>query len=237
MPNLIAENTMGEIAKNLQQVKERIERAAARSGRDPGGIRLIAVTKTVSIERIKEAMEAGATIFGENYIQEARQKIEEIGQAGIQWHFIGHLQTNKAKYAVRLFDVIHSVDSIKLARELDTRALAEGKSVDCLIEVHLSQEESKFGISEERVPELAHEMTGLKNISLRGLMTMPPYFDDPELSRPYCIALRRLKETIERNNIPLQELSMGMTTDFEVAIEEGATMIRVGRAIFGERSG
>ena len=236
MSNFIAEHTVGDIAQNLSQVRERMERAAARVGRDPSGIRLIAVTKTVPIERIKEAHDAGAAIFGENYIQEARDKIAAIEQAGIQWHFIGHLQTNKAKYAVKLFDTIHSVDSIKLARELDTRASAAGKRVDCLIEVNLSGEASKFGISKEQAPELAHEMTGLNNISLRGLMTMPPYFDDPELSRPYCIALRRLKETIERTNIPLQELSMGMTTDFETAIEEGATMIRVGRAIFGERS-
>lgn len=232
----MTDNTMDEIEKNLSQVRERMERAAARTGRDPGEIRLIAVTKTVPIERIKEAIAAGATIFGENYVQEARHKIEEIGRTGIQWHFIGHLQTNKAKYAVKLFDLIHSVDSIKVARALDTRAAAEGKVMDCLIEANISQEESKFGITSEHTLTLAQEMTKLKNISLKGLMTMPPYFDDPESSRPYFIALRQLKEVMAREGIPLSELSMGMTTDFEVAIEEGATIVRVGRAIFGERS-
>jgi pyridoxal phosphate enzyme (YggS family) len=226
---------MGVIEKNLLQVQKRIEDAATRVGRDPTGIRLIAVTKTVAIERIREAIAAGATIFGENYVQEARHKIDEIGHTGLQWHFIGHLQTNKAHYAVRLFDLIHAVDSIKLARELDKRAAAKGTVVDCLIEVNLSQEESKFGITEEKARELAHEMRDLKNISLKGLMTMPPYFDDPELARPYFIALRKLQEKIAQDATPLPELSMGMSTDFEVAIEEGATMVRVGRAIFGER--
>jgi pyridoxal phosphate enzyme (YggS family) len=227
---------MDALEKNLIQVRERIEHAATRASRDPKGIRLIAVTKTVGVESIREAIAAGAMIFGENYVQEARRKIDEIGHAGLQWHFIGHLQTNKAHYAVRLFDLIHSVDSIKLARELDRRAAAEGKVMNCLIEVNISQEESKFGITEKRARDLAREMQGLKNISLQGLMTMPPYFDDPEMARPYFIALRTLKEEIAQDGIPLPELSMGMSTDFEVAIEEGATMVRVGRAIFGERS-
>ncbi|OGP83215.1 MAG: YggS family pyridoxal phosphate enzyme [Deltaproteobacteria bacterium RBG_16_54_11] len=227
---------MGEIEKNLRRVRERMEHAAAKAGRDPREIKLMAVTKTVTVERIREAMEAGATIFGENYVQEARSKIEEIGQAGIQWHLIGHLQTNKARYAVRLFDLIHSVDGITVARDLDKRAAAEGKIVDCLIEVNLSQENSKFGISKEMTPELAHELRDLKNISLKGLMTMPPYADDPEAARPYFIALRELKEEIKQDDIPLSELSMGMSTDFAVAIEEGATIVRIGRAIFGERS-
>jgi pyridoxal phosphate enzyme (YggS family) len=227
---------MGALEKNLIQVRERIEHAAQRVGRDPTGIRLIAVTKQVAIESIREAVAAGAMIFGENYVQEARHKIDEIGHTGLQWHFIGHLQTNKAHYAVRLFDLIHSVDSIKLARELDRRAAAEGTVMNCLIEVNISQEESKFGITEKKARELAREMQDLKNISLHGLMTMPPYFDDPESARPYFIALRKLKEEIAQDGIPLPELSMGMSTDFEVAIEEGATMVRVGRAIFGERS-
>ncbi|RLB04061.1 MAG: YggS family pyridoxal phosphate-dependent enzyme [Deltaproteobacteria bacterium] len=226
---------MGAIKENLLRVRERIERAANRVGRNPEEIKLIAVTKTVDTERIKEAISAGAMILGENYVQEAKKKIEEIGRIGTQWHLIGHLQSNKAKYAVRLFDMIHSLDSTKLAKELDRRAAAQGKVIDCLIEVNLSQESSKFGISKERALELAHEVKALKNISLRGLMTMPPYFEDPELARPYFIALRRLKEKIEREGISLPELSMGMSVDFEVAIEEGATMVRVGRAIFGQR--
>jgi pyridoxal phosphate enzyme (YggS family) len=227
---------MGTIEENLLKVKERIGDAATRVGRDPAQITLIAVSKTVETERIREAISAGMTTFGENYVQEARTKIEEIGQTGVQWHFIGHLQTNKAKYAVRLFDLIQAVDSIKVAKELDKRAAASGKVMDCLIEVNISQEESKFGITSEYTRTLAQEMTKLKNISLKGLMTMPPYFDDPEPARPYFIALRTLQEKIAREGIPLPELSMGMSTDFEVAIEEGATMVRVGRAIFGERS-
>ena len=227
---------MGEIEKNLSRVKEKIAQAATKVGRDPGGIKLVAVTKTVTVPRIREAMAAGAMIFGENYVQEAREKIEEIGTSGIQWHFIGHLQSNKAAYAVRLFNLIHAVDSVTLARELDKRAAASGKTIDCLIEVNLSQEASKFGISKERTPELAHAFKELKNISLQGLMTMPPYADDPEAARPYFITLRELREEITGSGIALPELSMGMSTDFAVAIEEGATIVRVGRAIFGERS-
>ena len=229
------EYTMG-IEENLLKVKERIDDTATRVGRDPAQITLIAVSKTVAIEKIREAIAAGMIAFGENYVQEARQKIDEIGRTGLQWHFIGHLQTNKAHYAVRLFDLIHAVDSIKLARELNKRAAAEGKTIHCLIEANISEEESKFGTTEEEARELAHQMRDLEHISLQGLMTMPPYFDDPELARPYFIALRKLQETIEQDGIPLPELSMGMSTDFEVAIEEGATMVRVGRAIFGERS-
>lgn len=227
---------MGEIEKNLSRIKERIEYATSKVRRDPGEIKLVAVTKTVTVERIREAMAAGATIFGENYVQEATRKIEEIGQTGIQWHLIGHLQSNKAKYAVRMFDLIHSVDSMALAQELDKRAAASDKIVDCLIEVNLSQEGSKFGISKEGARELVNRLKDLKNISLQGLMTMPPYEDDPETARPYFIALRELKEEIEGSGIHLPQLSMGMSSDFEVAIEEGATIVRVGRAIFGERS-
>ncbi|UCC66268.1 MAG: YggS family pyridoxal phosphate-dependent enzyme [Deltaproteobacteria bacterium] len=226
---------MGNIKDNLRKVREMIQEAASKVGMDPQGIKLIAVTKTVELEKIREAVSAGATILGENYVQEARKKMEEIGRIGLQWHLIGHLQTNKAKYAVELFELIHSLDSIKLARELDRRATAAGKIVDCLIEVNLSQESSKFGIRKEEVLDLVHEIKVMKNISLKGLMTMPPYFDDPELARPYFISLRKLKEEIEKEGIPLPELSMGMSSDFEVAIEEGATMVRVGRAIFGER--
>jgi len=226
---------MGTIKENLFKVQESIERAANRVGRNPKEIVLVAVTKTIEVECIRQAISAGATVLGENYVQEARKKIEEIGRSGIQWHLIGHLQTNKAKYAVRLFDVVHSVDSIKLAMELGKKAEAENKMLNCLIEVNLSNESSKFGIGKEKTLELANAINDLGNISLKGLMTMPPYFDDPELARPVFIALRRLKEEIEHIGIPLTELSMGMSADFEVAIEEGATMVRVGRAIFGER--
>jgi pyridoxal phosphate enzyme (YggS family) len=232
----VADDTMSEITENLRQVQEKIEQAATRAGRSPQGIKLIAVTKTVTIERIQEAREAGVAIVGENYVQEARRKIETIGH-GIQWHFIGHLQVNKAKYAVRFFDLIHAVDSYALAVELDKRGAMAGKVVDCLIEVNLSGEGQKFGIRCERTAELAHAMNGLKNIALKGLMTMPPFADVAEASRPYFISLRELQGAIEeKEGIPLPELSMGMSTDFAVAIEEGATMVRIGRAIFGERS-
>ena len=224
------------IEENLLKVQERINNTATRVGRDPAQITLIAVSKTVAIEKICEAIAAGMIAFGENYVQEARQKIDEIGRTGLRWHFIGHLQTNKAHYAVKLFDLIHAVDSIKLAKELNKRDAAEGKTIDCLIEANLSEEASKFGTTEEEARELAHEMHGLEHISLQGLMTMPPYFDDPELARPYFIALRKLQEKIAQDGITLPQLSMGMSTDFEVAIEEGATMVRVGTAIFGERS-
>jgi pyridoxal phosphate enzyme (YggS family) len=232
----VTEDAMSAIAEKLRQVQERIEQTAAKAGRDTRSIRLIAVTKTVTVERIQEARAAGVAIMGENYVQEARRKIEAIGH-GIQWHFIGHLQVNKAKYAVRFFDLIHAVDSYTLAVELDKRGANAGKVVDCLIEVNLSGEGTKFGIRHERTAELAQAMSGLKNIALKGLMTMPPYADDAEASRPYFIALRKLRDTIETGGIPLPELSMGMSTDFTVAIEEGATMVRIGRAIFGERSG
>jgi pyridoxal phosphate enzyme (YggS family) len=226
---------MGTVKENLFKVQESIERAANRVGRNPKEIVLVVVTKTIEVELIRQAISAGASVLGENYVQEARKKIEVIGHTGIQWHLIGHLQTNKAKYAVRLFDMVHSVDSIKLAMELEKRAAAENKVIDCLIEVTLSNESSKFGISKEKTLGLAYAIKDLRNISLKGLMTMPPYFDDPELARPFFISLRKLKEEIEDVGIPLTELSMGMSVDFEVAIEEGATMVRVGRAIFGER--
>jgi len=199
---------MGTIKENLFKVQESIERAANRVGRNPKEIVLVAVTKTIEVECIRQAISAGATVLGENYVQEARKKIEEIGRSGIQWHLIGHLQTNKAKYAVRLFDVVHSVDSIKLAMELGKKAEAENKMLNCLIEVNLSNESSKFGIGKEKTLELANAINDLGNISLKGLMTMPPYFDDPELARPVFIALRRLKEEIEHIGIPLTELSM-----------------------------
>lgn len=213
---------------------ERIEKAARRAGRDPKEVRLVAVSKTVEVARIKEAIEAGVTILGENYLQEAQKKIEEIGKP-VFWHFIGHLQSNKAKYVVRLFDMIHSVDSFPLAQELNRRAEQAGQVIKVMIEVNLSREATKFGTDEEQLLNLARRIQDLKHLSLEGLMTMPPYFDSPEMSRPYYVALRELKEKMTREGIPLKELSMGMSNDFEVAIEEGATFVRVGTAIFGPR--
>ena len=214
-----------------------MDQAANRAGRDAGEIKLVAVSKTVEGARIREAIEAGVTILGENYVQEAREKVEEIGH-GIQWHMIGHLQSNKAKYAVTLFDYIHSIDGISLAREIDRRAEQKGRRVRALVEVNLSGESSKFGIGSEAVMDLIHHVGTLKHISIEGLMTMPPYFDEPEKARPYFIRLREFRDRIQKEGIEgvrMDELSMGMSGDFEAAIEEGATMIRVGTAIFGER--
>jgi pyridoxal phosphate enzyme (YggS family) len=225
---------MSTIKENLLQVREKIEKAARRVGRDPGEIKLVAVSKTVEAARIKEAIEAGVSILGENYVQEAQKKIEEIGRQ-VAWHFIGHLQTNKAKHAVRLFDMIHSVDSLPLAEELSRRAEQVGQVTKVMIEVNISGEATKFGTDEEKVSIIVRGILNLSNLSLEGLMTMPPYFDSPQMSRPYYIKLRELKEKMVKEGIPLKELSMGMSNDFEIAIQEGATYVRVGTAIFGAR--
>lgn len=228
---------MASIAENIAGIRRRLNEAAARAGRDPSGIRLMAVSKTVEPERVRLAMDAGITLLGENYVQEAREKIPVIGH-GVEWHMIGHLQTNKAKYVVTLFDWIHSVDRQELAYELDKRAGQTGRTLNVLIEVNVSGEASKSGAEPSQVMELARQMAVLPNLTVRGLMTMPPYSDRPETSRPYFQSLRGLRDEIRAAAIPniiMDDLSMGMTDDFEVAVEEGATIIRVGRAIFGER--
>ena len=236
---------MSAVKEDLLRVMERIERAARKAGRDPKEIKLVAVSKTVEVARIKEAIEAGVSILGENYIQEAQKKIEEIGRPActerfgedrpLSWHFIGHLQSNKAKYAIRLFDMIHSLDSHPLAEELNRRAEQANRVINVMIEVNLSKETTKFGTDESKLLILARRIQTLQHLSLEGLMTMPPYFDLPEMSRPYYIALRELKEKMAKEGIPMKELSMGMSHDFEIAIEEGATYVRVGTAIFGPR--
>lgn len=225
---------MSEIKENLLRVMERIEKAAQRVGRDPGEIKLVAVSKTVEADRIKDAIEAGVAILGENYVQEAQKKIEEIGRP-VAWHFIGHLQSNKAKYAVRLFDMIHSLDSLPLADALNRRAEQAGRIMKVMIEVNISGEATKFGTDEALVLDIARGILKFRSLSLEGLMTMPPYFESPEMSRPYYVKLRELRERMVREGTPLKELSMGMSNDFEIAIEEGATFVRVGTAIFGER--
>ena len=226
-----------QIAGNIAAIKQRINAAASRCERDPASIQLMAVSKTVEPARIREALEAGITLFGENYVQEAREKIPAIGQA-VSWHMIGHLQTNKVKYVVNLFNWIHSVDRLELAQELDKRARQNNRKLNVLIEVNVSGETSKSGAEPSRVLELARQISTLPHLQVRGLMTMPPYSDHPETSRPYFRSLSKLRDEIKAtaiSNIRLDDLSMGMTDDFEVAIEEGATIIRVGRAIFGER--
>jgi len=225
---------MSEIKENFLRVIERIEKAARKVCRDPNEIKLVAVSKTVEAARIKEAIEAGVSILGENYVQEAQKKVEEIGRA-VSWHFIGHLQSNKAKYAIRLFDMIHSIDSLPLAGELNRRAEQANQIIKVMVEVNLSKEETKFGTEEKMVMNLAKGIQNLSRLSLEGLMTMPPYFDSPEMSRPYYVALRELKERMAKGGIPMKELSMGMSNDYEIAIEEGATYVRVGTAIFGAR--
>ena len=225
-----------EISANIDSIRQRIDSAAKRAGRDPLSVKLMAVTKTVEPERIEKALEAGLTLLGENYVQEAKDKIAVIGDTA-QWHMIGHLQTNKAKYAVKLFDCVHSVDRLELARELDKRAGQINRRLNVLIEVN-SGEQSKSGIDKTQALELVSLVAFLPNLAVRGLMTMAPYSDNPEDSRPYFKALRDLRDDINHagiTGVSMEELSMGMTDDFEVAIEEGATIIRVGRAIFGKR--
>jgi hypothetical protein len=227
-----------KIQDNLTLIKARIRAAALRANRDPARVRLIAASKTVSCDGIREAVVAGITAFGENYIQEARSKIESVGRTDISWHLIGHLQTNKAKYAVRLFDMIHSIDSLNLAREVDKRAGKEKKVLPVLIQVNIAGEASKSGICPADAISLVREIATLENLSVRGLMTMPPYFNEPEKVRPYFRELKNLQAIIRKEKIPairMEELSMGMTGDFEAAVEEGATMVRIGTAVFGVR--
>ena len=225
------------IAANIDEIKYRIAGAAARVSRDPAQIKLMAVTKTVAPERVKEAIDAGITLFGENYVQEAKEKITALGK-NVQWHMIGHLQTNKSKYVVHLFNCVQSVDRMELAQEIDKRARFVGYKIDVLIEVNVSGEQTKSGIAAPDAINLVKNISALENISVRGLMTMPPFSDNPEDSRPYFRALKEISRQISEARIPLvimDELSMGMTDDFEVAIEEGATIVRIGRAIFGQR--
>jgi pyridoxal phosphate enzyme (YggS family) len=225
---------MSQIAHNLEEVRAKIETAARRGGRNPAAVQLVAVSKTVDVGRVREAVDAGQTIFGENYLQEAKSKIEALGQPA-SWHFIGHLQTNKAKAAVALFELIHGVDRLKLAQALNAAAAQIGKVQDILLQVSLAGEETKSGAPPEAIPELLREIAPLPHLRVVGLMTMPPFLD-LEAVRPYFRALRELRERLLKLDLgPLPELSMGMSGDFEVAVEEGATLVRVGTAIFGER--
>jgi pyridoxal phosphate enzyme (YggS family) len=218
-----------DIAANVERVRERIARAAERAGRRPADVLLIGVSKTVEVERIRAAVAAGVTALGENRVQEAKAKVDALGRPAA-WHLIGHLQTNKVKDALDLFDVIHSVDRLELARELDRRAAARGKVVDVLLQVNVAAEASKGGVGPDAVGESLDAIGKLAHLRVRGLMTIPPEAERPDDARPW---FRRLRELAERHGLP--ELSMGMSGDFEVAVEEGATMVRVGTAIFGPR--
>ena len=229
---------MGSIADNLKQIQERMAAAAARSGRSVNEIQLVAVTKTVSVDRIKEAIAAGVKHLGENRVQEAREKIPQIN-APVHWHMIGHLQRNKVKYAVELFEMIQSVDNLQLAKEIDKRANRLQRVMPVLIEVNTSREATKFGVAPEEALAFAQQVDTLPNLQLRGFMTIAVFSDNMERVRECFKQLREIFENArvkswERAKIDV--LSMGMSHDFEVAIEEGATMVRIGSAIFGPRA-
>lgn len=221
-----------DIARNVAVVRERIALACERAGRKPEEITLVAVSKTVDIARIEQAIAAGIEHFGENYYQEAREKIPCI-QAPVHWHFIGHLQKNKARGVVPLFEWIHTVDDEELAQEVNRRAQAVGKQQRVLIEVNIAREPQKYGVAPEQALSLAERIAQLPHVKLEGFMGMAPFVENAEQVRPYFVELRRLFEQLPE---PCRvHLSMGMTQDYEVAIEEGATMVRIGTAIFGPR--
>jgi hypothetical protein len=225
------------IKENVAQVQERIVTACRRSRRVPDDVKLVAISKTFPRECIRAAYEAGLRDFGENRVQEAMAKQPALSDLSITWHLVGHLQTNKAKAARELFHWVHSVDSFRLAQKLDQAAAGAGR-LPVLLEVNLGEEASKAGVGESKVIQLAEQVSRLGTLVVRGLTVIPPFLDDPELVRPYFRRLRELAQEIDSRNIPnlsMQELSMGMSHDFEVAIEEGATIIRVGTAIFGAR--
>lgn len=224
------------IAANLALVTSRIAEAAKASGRKPEQVRLVAVSKTHGSEAVRAALAAGQILFGENYVQEAQDKIAAVGP-GPSWHFIGHLQSNKAKVAAELFDVIQSVDRLKLAKALNRRAGELGRKLGVLLQVNVGGEAQKSGCAPEDAEALAQEVAALEHLELSGLMTMPPFFGDPERARPLFAQLRELAAKLGRD-LPqgaMRHLSMGMSGDFEAAIAEGATLVRVGTAIFGER--
>lgn len=227
---------MGDIKSNIAEVRAGIAEAALRVGRESAEVKLVVVTKTIAVPLINEAIEAGATIIGENRIQEARDKIPELNQ--VSCHLIGHLQKNKVKYIFGLFDMVHSVDSLELATEINRQALVKGKQMDILLQVNVSGEESKFGFEQSQVMTGLPEIGKMEGITVKGLMTIPPYSDDPDDSRPFFRRLLALRDEIKImgvEGIEMAELSMGMSNDYEVAVEEGATMVRVGSAIFGRR--
>jgi len=228
---------VSHVAQNLEEVNRRLAAAARRAGRDPGEVRLVAVSKTVDLDRIGQAVAAGQRLFGENYLQEAKGKIAALG-SGLSWHLVGSLQTNKARGAVELFDLIHAVDRLKLAQALNQAAVRQGKVQEVLLQVNLAGEETKSGAAPEEVPELLKEVARLPHLRVKGLMTMPPWLADPEAVRPYFRALRELRDRLRQVvGLPLPELSMGMSGDYETAVAEGATLVRVGTAIFGARPG
>jgi pyridoxal phosphate enzyme (YggS family) len=228
------EKTITDLRDRFAAVRGKIERAAGRSGRQPNEIRLVAVSKTHPADVLKAAIEAGATDFGENRLQEAEAKIVEIGREKAVWHLIGNLQANKARKAARLFDLIHSLDSIGLAERLERICAEENlENLDVLIQVDLAGEATKSGAPEKDLPALVEYLRQCSHLNLKGLMTLPPFFEDAEQARPFFRRLREIRDEIF--GAETAELSMGMSHDFEIAVEEGATIVRVGTAIFGAR--
>ncbi len=227
------------IADNLAAVRGRLEQAARAAGRDPGAIRLVAISKTFPADAVRAAFAAGQVDFGENRVQEALQKIRETAELHSRWHLVGHLQTNKARKVAGPFAYVHSVDSVELLERLDQAATAERTSPRLLIQVDLAGEATKFGAAEAALPALFEAAAGLQSAEVVGLMLLPPFAEDPEQARPWFRRLREIRDQLARAGVPparLRELSMGMSHDFHVAVEEGATIVRVGTAIFGERN-
>lgn len=229
-----------DIAANYHSVSERVSRAAEAAGRKAGDVCLVAVSKTRSVAEIQTVVEAGAVDLGENYVQEMVEKAEAFGiEAAVpRWHYIGHLQRNKCKYIAGFCHLIHSVDSARLVEELDRRAGQLGRVQPILLQLDLAQEETKFGAPEDELDQLVEAAQAAEHIDWQGLMCMAPFSDDPETARPYYARLRGISEQLSQAGVPgrhLRHLSMGMTSDFEVAIEEGATIVRVGTALFGPR--
>ncbi|HEX7280551.1 MAG TPA: YggS family pyridoxal phosphate-dependent enzyme [Vicinamibacterales bacterium] len=226
------------IPRRLAEVRDRIADAAGRSGRNPGDVRLIAVSKTHPIDAVRAAAEAGQIDFGENKVQEALQKIAQSTDSSLRWHLIGHLQSNKARKAAAAVNAIHAIDSVDLLTKVDQAAAAAGRAIDVLVQVDLALEDTKFGAPEAEVAAIFAAANGCTAARLTGLMLLPPLAENPEDARPWFTRLRGVRDRLRDSGIPaerLRELSMGMSHDFQVAIEEGATMVRVGTAIFGER--
>ncbi len=225
-----------DIAQNLMRVREQIAQAAAKAGSVADEVALVAITKTHPADKVREAIEAGHNLFGESRVQEARAKIPEL-PSNLRWHFVGHLQKNKIRHALPLFEMIHSVDSLGLAQEINRIAEEEGMHPRVLLEVNVAGEGSKFGFSPEKLRDQMEALLALPRLSILGLMTIPPLAEEAEASRKYFVRLRELRDRLQTDfRVDLAQLSMGMTQDFSVAVEEGATLVRVGTAIFGERS-
>lgn len=228
---------MVDVAANYRRILDRVNEAAAKVGRDPRDIKVLGAAKSQGVALIRAAITAGVSLIGENYVQETQRKKEKLPQT-VEWHMIGHLQRNKAKAAVRIFDLIESLDSLTLAEELENAGKQRAKKVRTFVEVNLGGEASKTGIAKQKVAELLHRVSELSYLSVEGLMTVPPFTEDAEEARPYFRELRDLQLELRPQpmpNVAIEELSMGMTHDFTVAIEEGATIVRVGTGLFGPR--